>query len=182
MRGVKAALAAAMLGGLLMHAAGAFGAGMPAGGSVRLFATPEDSSGLHTSVLFTGAIGDHGQALTINKNGTANSNGDYVKVTLKKGTFEIDSSTLNAKANTSRPVGNNTTCSASLSVTGPVSLFDGTGLYTGIAGTLTVTETFAYIGSRYANGAKKGQCNESNSARPIAQYSSITGTGAVDFN
>jgi len=166
----------------LVSACLASGASMPAGGAVRLFATPVANSPIHTTVLFTGAIGDHGQALTINKDGAADANGDYVKVTLKEGGFEINSTTLNAKANNARPASNNTTCSAALSVTGPVSLFDGTGLYTGIGGTLSITETFAFLGPRYTSGAKQGQCNESNSAQPVAEYSSITGTGTVKFS
>jgi len=153
---------------------------MPAGGSVKVFATPE-GNGLHTSVLFTGAIGDHGQALTINKDGKANANGNYVKVTLRQGTFELNSTALNAKANKTQPTGNAATCSGSLAVTGPISIFGGTGLYAGIGGTLTVTVTFAFEGPRYTSGAKKGQCNESNSAEPVAQYSSIVGAGSVKF-
>jgi hypothetical protein len=181
MGAVKAVLGAVVLGGVLLAASAAFGVSMPAGGAVKLYATPE-GNGLHTTVLFTGAIGDHGQALTIDKNGKANANGNYVKVTLKYGTFEINSTALNAKANKMQPTGTPTTCSGLFVASGPVSLFDGTGLYTGISGTLTVTETFAFIGPRYASGAKKGQCNESNSAEPIAQYSSITGTGTVKFS
>lgn len=181
MRLLTAAFGAAMMGSALIFATAASGTGMPAGGSVKLFAIPEDNSSLHTTVLFTGAIGDHGQALTINKNGTPDANGNYVKVTLKHGTFEINATALNAKANRTQPVGNSTTCSAALSVTGPVSLFDGTGLYTGITGTLNITETFAFILPRFTSGTRNGKCNESNSAQPVAQYSSITGNGAVKF-
>jgi hypothetical protein len=181
MRPIKAVFGAAMFACVLLVAPAAFGASTPAGGSVKLYATPE-GNGLRATVLFTGAIGDHGQALTIDKDGTADANGDYVKVTLKNGTFEINSKALNAKANKAQPTASPTTCSATFVVTGPVTVFDGAGLYTGISGTLTVTETFAFIGPRYAAGAKKGQCNESNSAEPIAQYSSIIGTGAVKFS
>lgn len=182
MRVARTALGAAVLGGVLIFVSGAFGAGMPAGGSVHLFATPEDNSALHTKVLFTGAIGDHGQALTINKNGTANANGNYVKVTLAHGTFEINSTTLNAKFARAIPAVDKATCSAQFTGTGPVSLLDGTGLYTGITGTLNITETFAIIAPRFTSGKNKGQCNLGNSAQPIAQYSSITGTGTVKFS
>lgn len=180
MRGARAVVGAVLLGSVLFLGGGtSAGASPPAGGSVKLFATPEDNSSLHTTVLFTGAIGDYGQALTINKNGTANANGNYVKVTLKHGTFEINSSALNAKANQTQPAVNNTTCSAALSVTGPVSLFNGTGLYAGISGTLNITETFAFITARIPSGTDKGKCNDS--ARPIAPYASITGSGKVKF-
>jgi hypothetical protein len=183
MRGAfKVLLGAVMLGGVLFGADAGLAANVPAGGSVHLFATPEDNSALHTTVLFTGAIGDHGQALTINKDGKADATGDYVKVTLAKGSFEINSTALNAKFATANPTVNKATCSAQFSGTGPVSLFDGSGLYTGISGKLAITETFAVIVPRFTSGKSKGQCNLGNSARPVAQYSSITGTGAVKFS
>src|SRR5580692_1865577 len=103
MRVLKATLGFAMLASGSVFVASALGAGTPAGGSVKLFATPQNA--LHTTVLFTGAIGDHGQALTINKDGKPTANGDYVKVTLKNGTFEINSTALNAKANKTQPTG-----------------------------------------------------------------------------
>lgn len=42
--------------------------------------------------------------------------------------------------------------------------------------------TFAFVLPTFTSGAKKGQCNESNSAQPLAQYSSITGMGMVRFS
>jgi hypothetical protein len=147
---------------------------------VKLFATPSD--GLHATILMTGAIGDYGNALTIDKNGTPDPNGNYVKVTLQKGGFEINSTTLNAKANKAQPTFDTATCSAALYVAGPLTLSNGTGLYSGIAGTLTVSETAAFILPRYTGGKNKGECNTSNSAQPVKQYASIIGTGTVSFS
>jgi hypothetical protein len=130
----------------------------------------------------TGAIGDYGNALTIDKNGTPDPNGNYVKVTLQKGGFEINSTTLNAKANKAQPTFDTATCSAALYVAGPLTLSNGTGLYSGIAGTLTVSETAAFILPRYTGGKNKGECNTSNSAQPVKQYASIIGTGTVSFS
>jgi hypothetical protein len=183
MRVAKAALSVAVLGSVLLGGSPAFAATLPstpAGGSVKLFATP--SNGLRATILMTGAIGDYGNGLTIEKNGTPNSNGNYVKVMLQKGGFEINSATLNAKGNKAQPTFNTTTCSAALSVAGPVTLFNGTGLYTGIAGTLTVTETAAFILPRYTSGKNKGKCNTSNNAQPVNQYASIMGTGTLSFS
>ena len=183
MRVAKAAISVAVLGSVLLGASPAFAATVPstlAGGSVKLFATP--NNGLHATILMTGAIGDYGNALTIDKNGTPDSNGNYVKVTLQKGGFEINSTTLNAKANKAQPTFNTATCSASLSVAGSVTLFNGTGLYTGIAGTLNVTETAAFILPFFTSGKNKGKCNASNNAQPVKQYTSITGTGTVSFS
>jgi hypothetical protein len=63
-----------------------------------------------------------------------------------------------------------------------VTLFNGTGLYTGIAGTLTVTETAAFILPGYTSGKNKGTCNTSNNAQPVKQYASIIGTGTLSFS
>jgi len=58
-----------------------------------------------------------------------------------------------------------------------VTLFDGTGLYKGITGMLNIIETYAFISPLSTTGQNKGRCNLS--ARPISQYSSITGSGTV---
>src|ERR1039457_2695430 len=47
----------------------------PAGGCVKIFAAPSNGAG--GTILITGAIGDYGKALTIDKNGKTDSNGDY---------------------------------------------------------------------------------------------------------
>ena len=110
-----------------------------------MFATPNANGG--GTIVITGAIGDYGHTLTIDKNGKANGNGNYVKVTLHKGTFEINSTALNAKTNNlgSQTPLNKATCSMAASVSAPVTLLDGTGLYTGITGTLNVTISEAFI-------------------------------------
>jgi hypothetical protein len=133
-------------------------------------------------VVITGAIGDFGTFLTIDKNGKADPSGNYVKITLKQGAFEIDSTMLNAAANKAQPTVTKATCSAYFSVSGPVTLLGGTGMYKGIAGTVKITQTFAIIFPRYTSGANKGQCNESANVQPIAQYGSITGAGTVRFS
>ena len=180
-RAVPTLTTVAVLGGVLLGGSPAFAAttpSTPAGGPVKVFATPNGNGG--GTIVITGAIGDYGRTLTINKNGTTNANGNYVRITLQKGTFEVNSTALNAKADKAQPTGDLTTCSGSLSVTGPVTLSDGTGLYRGISGTVSITETFAYVAARFTTGKHKGLCNES--AQPIGQYGSITGTGTVSFS
>ena len=54
------------------------------------------------------------------------------------------------------------------------------GVPAGISGTATITESFGFIGPRYNTGPKKGQCNLSRSAQPIAQMG-VHGAGAVSF-
>jgi hypothetical protein len=178
MRVVKATLGVAVLGGMLFVSSTALAASTPAGGTVNVFATP--GNGAAGTIVITGAIGDFGKTLSIDKNGKKDANGNFVKITLKKGTFEGDSTELNAKTNHASPTINKSTCSASFTGGAPVTLFDGTGLYAGISGSVKITLTFAFVEPRFKSGKHKGQCNFN--AQPLAQYSSIRGTGKVKFS
>ncbi len=152
----------------------------PTGGTIEIWATP--GNGAVAKIVVTGAIGDYGTATTIDKNGKVDENGDYVKVALKHGGFEVNSVVLNQKTNAVPPIMvNKTTCSVEFGGSGPVTLFNGTGMYVGITGTLHITETFAGVGGRYTSGAKKGQCIMNNSSQPLAFWGSITGTGKIAF-
>jgi len=150
------------------------------GGKIRIFADAS-SNGPVSKILFTGAIGDYGTATSIDKNGKVDQNGNYVKIALKKGTFEIDSTALNAKLKNAPGVFNKTTCSFSFSGSGRVTLFNGTGLYQGISGSASVTLTFGGIGPRLTTGAHKGECNPSQNAKALSQYGAIIGSGVVTF-
>ena len=105
-----------------------------------------------------------------------------MKVRLKHGTFEINAVALNAKLAKLQPMIDKATCSAEGAGIGSVSLFNGTGLYQGLSGTLNVTATFAFIGPTFKSGRHKGQCNLGNSAQPLDQYAWITGSGTVKFS
>jgi hypothetical protein len=148
--------------GVLAVAAVAVGAASaaatPKGGPIALFATvpPTSTPG---NIVLAGAIGDWGKVASVDKNGKPDENGNFVKVTLKQGRFEIDATALDKKMANPRPqVQSDVTCSIAASGSGPVKLFDGTGLYQGISGTANVTMTSTGVGGRYHSGAKKGQC------------------------
>jgi hypothetical protein len=167
---------------LALLAMAGFGAGAataaPTGGPIALLATV--GSGPSGKIVVAGAIGDWGTVLTIDKNGKPDENGNYVKVTLRKGTFEIDSTALNKKtANPHPQIASDTTCSVSASGSAPVTLFNGTGLYKGITGTATLTLTFTGVGRRYQSGPKKGQCEHTDN--PLAMLGSVIGRGTVQF-
>ena len=168
---------AAMVGGSAFASPAAT---MPAGGSIYVQATGGEGPG--GTIIITGAIGDYGKTLSIDKNGKTDANGNYVKITLKKGTFEVNSTVLNKKTNTAPPIINASTCSFRSSGTGPVTLFNGTGLYKGIKGKVLITLSFGGIGSTYKTGPHKGQCNMSNNAPSLAQWGTITGPGSVSFS
>ncbi len=178
MKVVKATLGIAILGSVIFGASTAFGStapSSPAGGAVNVFIT-FNTSGSGGTVLVTGAIGDYGKTTEIKGQKGLSS------VKLHKGTFEVNTSKINAAVNSATPTLNTATCSFSLSATAPVTVLDGTALYAGISGTLSFTSTFAATGPRYTNGSHKGQCNTSNNAVPDAQFATGTGTGTVSFS
>ncbi len=181
---VKTTAAVVLLAGVLgpaVPAVAATGTAMPAGGAIKIWVTPKGANGEYGTILIVGAIGDWGTTLNINANGTADPNGNYAKIKLQKGTFEVNLTTLNALSNKAQPTLYSGSCSAIFSVKAPVGLSDGTGAYKGISGNVTITQTFAFILPRYASGAHTGQCNMSNSAQPAAQDSVITGSGNIGF-
>jgi hypothetical protein len=156
-------------------------AATPKGGPIALFATisPTSTPG---KIVLAGAIRDWGKVASIDKNGKPDDNGNFVEVTLKKGTFEIDATALNKKMASPRPqVQSGVTCSIAASGSGPVKLFNGTGLYRGISGTANVTMTYTGVGGRYQSGARKGQCEQDNGP-PLAMLGSVIGRGTVQFN
>jgi hypothetical protein len=155
-------------------------ASTPNGGPIALFATV--GNGPSGKIVVAGAIGDWGTAVSIDKNGRRDEHGNYVKVTLRKGSFEIDSTALNKATASPRPqVASDKTCSISTSGSAPVTLFNGTGLYKGISGTLKVTLSFAGVGRRYQSGPNKGQCLHSDTEPPLAMLGSVTGRGTIHF-
>jgi hypothetical protein len=150
------------------------------GGTIYIAVAPNNSATY--PIVITGAFADYGTATTINQDGTVNSNGNYVKIAMKQGGFEVNSTTLNKKANSTSPTFNSTVnCSYSVTISGPVTLFKGSGAYKGISGTLMITESFSAILPRIASGKHKGQCNEANNVAPLASGGNISGSGKVSF-
>ena len=176
-----ALILAAAIGATAVPAAAAT---MMTTGTVQVWVTPNttNANSAVDKILLTGVIGDYGTATTINKNGTVDDNGNYAKVALQHGGFEVNLTTLNKVTNNTPPIMSNATnCSVVFGGSGPITLFNGTGAYAGITGTIHMTEKFAGIGAKYTSGAKKGQCNMSNNSEPLAFSGSITGTGKVSF-
>jgi hypothetical protein len=149
----------------------------PAGGPIKVWATPS-SNGLGGTIVMTGAVGDYGKTLNVNASGKADRNGNYVKLEMKKGTILVNTTEFNSVLNNAQPTDfDATTCSASVTGSAPVQIVSGTKAYAGIAGSVNLTASFAFIGPL----KKNGQCNTSNNANPVAQWTSITGTGTVSF-
>jgi hypothetical protein len=179
---VVAALSTALLGGGVAVAAQSAGHANSAtkGGKIGIFVTP--GKGAVDKILVAGAIGDFGKAISIDKNGKVDGNGNYVNIKLQKGTFEVNAVKFNQAVNNAKPTINKATCSFFASGSHSVSLFNGTGAYAGISGAPKITGSFAFLAPRVKSGKHKGACNLSNNAKPLSQYSSIQGGGAVSFS
>jgi hypothetical protein len=157
--------------------------GTPAGGSIHVFGSSPGTGG-GGKVLITGAIGDHGSTKSVNKSGRANANGSYVKLTLTKGTIELNKTKLDANINHAfgSAVVNSATCSLTVVASGTLPVVNGTGLYKGISGSVRITLSLGLTLPRYASGAHAGQCNQSNAAQPTASLQLVEGTGSVSFS
>ena len=154
----------------------------PAAGAVRVVVQPTANGG--GKILITGAVGDYGSVQSTNKDGKPDQNGNYSKLLLSKGTFQVDLTGLGAQINkVARTIRFNTaTCSASVTVSAPVKFYAGTGLYKGISGGALISETFSFIQPRYSSGSKKGQCNTTMNTAPVAQLGTAGGSGIVKFS
>ncbi len=173
-RAISLALAgAALLGGSTALEADA---SAPASGTISLFSKPT-TSGTSGTILAVGAIGDYGKYQASDRNGKPDPQGSYLKIILKKGTFELNVASLTDKPRAKYAA----TCSAIFSGTSATVVLNGTGLYAGINGTLHTTELHALLASRYTSGKNKGQCKVGGNARPIAEYNSLSAAGKVSF-
>lgn len=172
---LRIAAAVAVLGSLAAIGSVALAASTPAGGNVRMFGVPKGGGG---NFMFTGAIGDYGSTQRMTASGTPNVNGGYVKFTLKQGTFVANATGFFNALNKAKFSFSAATCSVSFAATGPATLAAGTGQYAGISGTIKVSGTFAEIAPR----RKNGKCNDSQNAKPVAQFNAVTGSGKVSFS
>jgi hypothetical protein len=176
-----AALAGALLtSGNIMTAS----ASTVTNGTVHVF-DYGDGEGIGSTVVLTGAIGDSGSADSVGANGTPQPNSTEVELSLVLGSFTISTVGLDKKIGSAfnKVEPNARTCSAYVVVTGstPIVAGSGTGAYTGIRGSFTLTFTFAAVGSRYPSGKHEGQCNNANNSPNVGQAQFVTGWGTVSF-
>jgi hypothetical protein len=151
----------------------------PSKGPIRMFFTYQTP--VKEKILITGAVADYGMAISADANGKANPNGNFEKVTLKKGGFVLNLSALTKsiqKQFKKEPI-NRSNCSLALSGTGPgtIETGTGTGAYANISGSLRITLTVAGIAPK----TKKGQCNLSTPAPFSGEYQAVTATGSVSL-
>jgi hypothetical protein len=163
---------------LLLSGASAFGASAPAGGTIKVWVTAS-LTGSGGTIVITGAIGDYGKTFNANSAGKPQKKGGYEQLALKKGTILVDSTQFNAATNSATPTDYNAvSCSGSIVASGPVSIVSGTKAYAGITGSVTLTETAAFVGPF----TKSGKCNTSGNGNPAAIWGTVTGSGTVSFS
>lgn len=128
----------------------------------------------HAPALVVGAIGDHGTFVSIDRNGTTDANGDYAKLIMARGSFELDG---RAFTHALRPIArpDASSCTISFAGSAPIRVFNGTGAYKGIHGTLHGIGRAGLLAARDANG----QCDDH--ANPVEILGSITATGNVSY-
>jgi hypothetical protein len=143
-------------------------------GTIQVYSS---GAGVTNPILITGAISDYGTATSVTKTGKVDQNGNYEKIVLKKGGFTVDATQLNKALSHVRPTFSKTQCWFAFKGSGPTTLTKGTGAYAGITGTVRVTVNFVSILPRRANG----KCNFGNSAKPVAQYGNVTGSGTASY-
>ena len=104
--------------------------------------------------------------------GPLDLNGNYLKVRLHNGTFEVKFTA----ATVLHKIPFTATCSGVAAERTPSVVLDGTGQYAGISGTLEFTATHVLLSARHTTGPDAGQCNH---AHIISEYNSIGATGTV---
>jgi hypothetical protein len=158
---------ATLIGPLVLVSASA-SASAP-GGVVHVYDV-NPGTGSTGSVVVTGAFSDSG---TDQSGVSANAN----RIVLSKGTFEVNTSAIQKKFSTAKPKGNPSKCGVVLAATAPATVFNGTGAYEGIVGTVTLSITSAAVLPRKSNG----QCDESQNAVAIGEVTISQGSGTISF-
>jgi hypothetical protein len=154
---------------------GTSGSSAPASARSTEFTAYSDNDGPTASVVVTGAVGDYGQAISVNPDGSVNpEHNSQLELALGQGSVRLDIAALDkklVKAFGSFPT-NRTTCSGTVRVSGatPVVPGSGTGLYQGASGSFTTTITVAEVDA-------KADCGTSSAF--LKQQLVMSGSGRV---
>lgn len=177
-RVIVAAIGASVLFGVLLSASVVAASGATKSGKVELWVVPSVTGATSTAhpgkVIFTGTIGDYGEALKVNAAGKPTKKSTYRLLELKKGTMLVDIAKFSAAERRAAPTVNMATCSFYGRVSGAITVVSGTGAYHGVTGSLTITALFGGIGP-----FKNGKCTTKTTTPALATYTSITGSGTV---
>ncbi len=177
-RGIIASAGVVALAALTVSGSAAAASGTAKSGKIELWVLPSSTSSTSAAhpgkVIFTGAIGDYGNALKVNAAGKATKKGAYRLLDLKKGTMLVDIAKFQQAEKKASPAVDLATCSYFGSVSAPVTIVSGTGTYHGITGSVTLTARYGAVGA-----TKNGKCTTKTTTPALATYFSITGSGTV---
>ncbi len=154
------ATSALLVSGAVALAGGSGGSG----GEIHVYGV-SPTGGNNSQIIITGTFAARGETQNVSEN--------IGMVTTANGTFKVNLRELNHAPGTGGL--NRQTCSGAFTSTAPVTLFDGTGAYKGIRGTIKIKATFAAIFPRTGSG----KCNAD--ANPSTALSFFQGEGTVSF-
>jgi hypothetical protein len=144
------------------------------GARANIVAYSINSDGPRFQAIVTGAVADHGPAVTVDANGTAGrGHGTELELNLTRGSFRLSIARLDTKftqAASHEPTYPRT-CSTHLRVTAaaPIVPGSGTGAYRGIGGSFTITAT--------ANEVHRTPCD--HALKFLRQIIILAGPGTV---
>lgn len=152
------------------------GAAVPAGGGVVNFSGYSTKDGPESSAIVTGVIADFGTATRIETSGSTREYTE-LKLSLDRGSFELDISNLESNLNRAI-VGhfptNTHTCSGEVSASAASTVIkgSGTGTYAGISGALIMTVTINEVET-------PPRCPKSDTSPLLSQSVYLSGSGRV---
>lgn len=174
---LSALAGAGVVGAVLLATSASAGTAAAAPHGIVHLASFTDNDGAGASVVLSGALGDFGEAVSVNPDGSVSSeHGGQQNLVLTQGAFRIDFSALDrafVAAFQTHPV-DARSCSGHITVTGsaPVVPGSGTGAYRGIAGTFRLTLTLDEL-------VPQTQCDWTGPM--LKQSIVITGSGDVSL-
>jgi hypothetical protein len=128
-------------------------------------------------VVIVGGFADWGSTTLTNVKGKRDPSGDYLKFTLRHGTFLAEDKPGTITTNTITKQ-----CTSVLITVDHYVLSHGTGQYSGITGVLRGTLTSAWVVPRYDSGPKKGNCNWGYGSLPRNSYETLVAHGPASVS
>jgi hypothetical protein len=131
-------------------------------------------------ILFTGSFADYGKSINATASGKPTKHGSYSLAVLQHGTILVSTSKFTKALDATQPqTVNQSSCSAEIHATAPITIVKGTKTYVGITGTFTVTVSAAFISKK----TKSGSCTmKTTASSTLAGYFKLSGSGTVSFS
>lgn len=179
MRRMQMVVSACALGAASLGAVSSAGAQSAMSGRIKVWGYIDAASSANkpSPLVITGLFADHGTTVSVNRQNKLDESGSFVRVTLTRGGFLVNTAAFDAAFAKGAPKDfNPKDCSGSIAIGPapvPIVAGTGTGAYQGITGSLNLSGHLALILPKKANG----QCNMN--ANPAAGWGTVTGAGTV---